>query len=93
MLFVGLYSPKPGITPTQTLERRIKWNPPEGMKKIAEYWLANNSPHIIVVFEADNYGTIMGTNMLWADLMDFSVFPATTSEEGLRLAQQMMPKA
>ena len=80
MLFVALYSPKPGTTPTQSLERRMKWNPPEGMKKIAEFWLANSLPHIIV------------TNMPWADLMNFSVYPAVTSEDGLKLAQQMMPK-
>jgi hypothetical protein len=92
MLFVALYSPKPGTTPAQSLERRMKWNPPQGMKKIAEYWLANNKPHIIVAFEADNYGAIMGTNMPWADLMDFSVFPAITGEEGIKLASQMMPK-
>ncbi len=92
MQFVALYSPKPGVTPTQTLERRMKWNPPEGMKKIAEYWLANSSPHVIVVYETDNYGALMGANMPWADLMDFSVFPAISSDEGLKLAQQMMPK-
>jgi hypothetical protein len=92
MLFVALYSPKPGTTPTQSLERRMKWNPPEGMKKVAEFWLANSSPHIIVAFEADNYGVIMATNMPWADLMNFSVYPAVTGEDGLKLARQMMPK-
>jgi hypothetical protein len=71
----------------------MKWNPPEGMKKVAEFWLANSSPHIIVAFEADNYGAIMATNMPWADLMNFSVYPAVTGEDGLKLAQQMMPKA
>ena len=92
MQFVALYSPKPGVTPTQTLERRMKWNPPEGMKKVAEYWLANSSPHVIVVYETDNFGAIMGANMPWGDLMNWSVFPAISSDEGLKLAQQMMPK-
>ena len=92
MQFVALYSPKPGVTPTQTLERRMKWNPPEGMKKVAEYWLANSTPHVIVVYETDNFGAIMGANMPWGDLMDWSVFPAISSDEGLKLAQQMMPK-
>lgn len=92
MLFVALYSPKPDTTPIQSLERRMKWNPPEGMKKIAEYWLATKTPHIIIVFEADNYATIMATNMPWADLMDYSVFPAITGEEGLKIVKQMMPR-
>jgi hypothetical protein len=92
MLFVALYSPKPDTTPTQSLERRMKWNPPEGMKKIAEYWLPNSTPHVIIIFEADNYGAIMAANMPWGDLMEYSVFPAITGEEGLKLAQQMMPK-
>ena len=92
MLFVGLYSPKPGTTPAQTLPRRMEWKPPEGMKRIAEYWLANNAPHVIVIFEANEYSTIMATNMPWADVFDFSVFPAITADEGLELVKQMMSK-
>ena len=92
MLFVALYSPKPGVSPAQALPRRMEWKPPESMKRIAEYWLPNITPHVIVIFEADNYATIMAANMPWADLFDFSVFPAITAEEGLKLAKQMMPK-
>jgi len=93
MLFVALYSPKPGTTPAQALPRRMEWKPPQGMKPVAEYWLPNITPHVIVIFEADNYATIMAANMPWADIFDFSVFPAITGEEGIKLAKQMMPKA
>jgi hypothetical protein len=93
MLFVALYSPKPSSSPVQALPRRFEWKPPESMKLVAEYWLPNNTPHVIVVFEADNYATIMAANMPWADIFDFSVFPAITGEEGLKLAKQMMPQA
>jgi len=91
MLFIALYSPKPSTSPVQALPRRMEWKPPESMKPIAEYWLPNTTPHVIVV-EADNYATIMAANMPWADIFDFSVFPAITAEEGLKLAKQMMPK-
>jgi len=92
MLFVALYSPKPSTSPVQALPRRMEWKPPESMKPVAEYWLPNTTPHVIVVFEADNYATIMAANMPWADIFDFSVFPAVTAEQGLKLAKQMMPK-
>jgi hypothetical protein len=93
MLFVALYSKKPGTTLAQAMSKRIEWKLPEGMKRIAEYWLPNSTPHVIVIFEADNYATIMAANMPWADIFDFSVFPAITGDEGIKLAKQMMPKA
>jgi len=92
MLFVALYSPKPGVSPTQTLSRRMEWKPPEGIKVVAEYWLQHNNPRTIAVFEADNYAPMMATSMKWADLYDVTVVPAITGEEGLKLAKQMKPK-
>ena len=92
MLFVALLSYKPTTTPAQTLPRRIEWKPPEGIKPIAEYWLQTNTPHVILVYEADNIAPIMATSMPWADLLDITVVPAVTAEEGLKLASQMMPK-
>jgi hypothetical protein len=93
MLFVGLYSPKPGVSPTQTLSRRMEFKPPEGIKMVGEYWLQNSHPRTIVVFEADNYAPIMAMNRQWADLYDITVVPAITGDEGIKLAKQMMPKA
>ena len=92
MLFVGLYSIKPGYSLSKSLQQRIEWKPPEGTKMIAEYWLQNNAPHVIVIFETDNYASIMAANSPWMDLFDIVVVPATTAEEGLKLASQMMPK-
>jgi hypothetical protein len=92
MLFVALYSPKPGTKPTESLSRRMEWKPPEGIKVVGEYWLQNPNPHIIVAFEVDNYATIMAMNMHWNDLYDITVVPAITGEEGLKLAKKMMPK-
>jgi hypothetical protein len=92
MLFVALYSKKPGTTLAQATSKRTEWKPPEGIKRIAEYWLPNSTPHVIVIFEADSYGAIMATSMPWSDIYDFSIFPATTGEEGIKLVKQMMPK-
>lgn len=92
MLFVALYSPKTGVSPTQTLSRRMEWKPPEGIKVVAEYWLQHTHPRTIAVFEADNYAPMMAVNMAWSDLYDITVVPAITGEEGLKLAKKMKPK-
>lgn len=93
MLFVALYTMKPGVSTAQSLKARMEWKPPQGMKPVAEFWLQNSTPHIIVAFEADNIAQLMATNMPWRDLCDITVTPAITGEEGLKLAKQMMPKA
>jgi len=93
MLFIALYSPKPGTTPAQALKRRMEFKPPEGIKLVAEYWLQHNNPHTIVIFETDNYASIMAMNMHWTDLYDCTVVPAIAGEDGIKLAKQMMPKA
>jgi hypothetical protein len=92
MLYVALYCPKPSATPLESITRRMEFKPPEGIKMVAEYWLQHNNPHIIVVFEADNYAPIMAMNAKWTDIYDCTVVTAITGEEGLKLASQMMPK-
>lgn len=92
MLFVTLLSAKPNLIPAQSLQRRIEWDYPQGMKPIAEYWLQTNSPHVVGIFEADNIAPIMAMAMPWGDIYDITVVPAITAEDGLKLASQMMPK-
>jgi hypothetical protein len=92
MLFVALYSPKPGVSPAQTLSRRMEWKPPEGIKRLAEYWLQYDNPHTIVIFEADSFAPMMASSMAWRDIFDITIVPAITGEEGLKLAKQMKPK-
>ena len=92
MLFVALYSIKPGYSLSKSLQQRTEWNPPQGTKIIAEYWLQNNAPHVIAIFETDNYASIMAANSPWMDFFDIVVVPAITAQEGLKLASQMTPK-
>jgi len=92
MLYVAQYCPKPNYNPRESLSRRMEFKPPEGIKMVAEYWLAHTNPHVMVVFEADNYASIMAMNSQWTDIYDCTVVPAITGEEGLKAASQMMPK-
>jgi hypothetical protein len=70
----------------------MEYKEPEGIKMVAEYWLQHTNPRIIIVFEADNYASIMAMNSKWTDIYDCTVVPCTTGEEGLKIASQMMPK-
>jgi hypothetical protein len=92
MLFVALYTAKPGVTLEQTMKVRMAWKPPKGVKPIGEYWLQNHCPHTIAIFEADNIATIMEANGPWWDLYNITVVPAISSEEGVKLVPQMMAK-
>jgi len=92
MLFVGLYTSKPGVTLAQTMKVRMAWKPPKGMKPVAEYWLQHSCPGVIVIFEADNIAQIMEGSGPWHDLFNSTIVPAVTGEEGMKLVSQMMPK-
>ena len=79
MLFVALLSTKPACIPEQSLQRRMEWKDPQGLKRIAEYWLQTNAPHVIVVFEADDITPIREATAPWMDIYDITVVPATRS--------------
>jgi hypothetical protein len=89
MLFVALLNSKDG-TPKERIGRRAKWQYPEGVKLIAEYWLQAANPEVISIFETDSIAPIMGTLAEWGDAFDISVYPAITAEDGLELAKQRM---
>ena len=89
MLFVSLLRTSAG-TPQETAARRLKWQYPEGVRVVAEYWLQTSDPAVIAVFEADSVAPILAINVEWGDVFDITVVPAITAEEGLGLLRQMM---
>lgn len=89
MLFVALLKPIAG-DPKETIARRAKWQYPEGLRLVAEYWLQTSDPAVVAIYEADSVAPILAARVEWADVTESSVFPAVTAEEGLELAQQMM---
>lgn len=88
MLFVALCKVKAGTTQERTA-RRLEWKWPEGSKVLAEYWLQTPDPNTIVVAEADHIGQIWAMTQGWDDVLDITVYPAVTAEEGIELAKQM----
>jgi hypothetical protein len=92
MLFVALFTAKPGVTLAQTMKTRMGWKPPKGSKTVGEYWLQHGCPSVIAIFETDNVASIMEATGAWWDLYNITVVPALTGEEGIKLASQMMSK-
>ena len=95
MLFVMLFSWKPGLSPEVTneaLARRAQWETPAGVKEVGEYWLSTPSPTVISIFEADEYEPLMEIGLAWGDFFDITTVPATTAEEGLKLGAQIMQR-
>jgi hypothetical protein len=90
MLFVALGKLKPGVDPKEPMQRRVKWEYPEGSGVVAEYWLQTPDPSIVVVANADTVATLMAMTAAWEDLYDIRVVPAVGAEEGLEVAKQMM---
>ena len=92
MLYVLMAKWKEGLTREQmdgALKRRSEWKYPRGATIVGEYWLSTSSPAVITVFEATEYETIMEIALAWRDVFDITTVPATMSEEGLKIAQQI----
>ncbi|HEY65268.1 MAG TPA: DUF3303 family protein [Caldilineae bacterium] len=89
MLFAALLKVRAG-TIAERAARRVKWQPPEGVRLVAEYWLQTTDPSVISIIEADNVASIMAAVAGWDDVFDVTIVPAITAEEGLELARQIM---
>jgi hypothetical protein len=89
MLFIAMGKPRAG-NPKERTARRMSWQYPEGLRAVAEYWPQGGEYAVISICEADSVAPIMATLAVWEDLLEFTVTPAVTAAEGLRLAQRMV---
>jgi hypothetical protein len=93
MLFVTLMKAKPGADFRTRVARRLEWKYPEGMRVLAEYWVASDDPEVIVISESDDPVLIYSTLRQWADHFDARVFPVITAEEGIAEARRQLAAA
>ena len=77
-------------TAKERIARRAKWQYPPGLKVLAEYWPQGSDIVVINVVESDNVGLLMAALSDWDDLMQITVVPAVTAEDGLKLAANML---
>ena len=92
MLFVIIGKPKPSSTSKQRIARRVGWNYPTGVRVLGEYWLMSTNPAaLILISESDDASSILSAIAEWDDVLDLTVVPAVTAEQGLELAKQMAP--
>jgi hypothetical protein len=89
MLFVTLGVARASTTKAR-VARRAQWQYPPGVKVIGEYWLMRPDPVLVIVSEADTPEPILAALADWDDLMDITVTPAVTAEQGLKAAAAMM---
>ena len=92
MLFVSLLKRMRG-TSQQSAELRMKWQPPDGVKPVAEYWLQSSSINVVYVFETDSSDALLEMRTYWAEIYDIETFPAVPGDRGLAVLQRMMQKA
>jgi hypothetical protein len=95
MLHISLLNWRQGLSNEQmdeALMKRAKWNYPEGLKVLGEYWPAANSPAVISIFEATSYEPIMEFELTWREYFDITVIPAVTPEDGLAMGKKLMEK-
>jgi hypothetical protein len=89
MLFVTLGNAKDSTTKSR-VARRAGWKYPEGIRVIGEYWLLRPDPFLVLVSESDSPESMLAALADWDDVMDITVTPAVTSEQGLKAAAAML---
>ncbi len=91
MLFIAMGKVKAGSV-QEAIARRAQWKYPQGLRLVAEYWPQGGEYNVISIAEADSVAPLMAGLVAWSDLVQYTVTPAVTAEEGLRLAEQMMKR-
>jgi len=89
MLFVTIGMERASTTKAR-VARRAQWKYPAGVKVIGEYWLLRPDPVLVLISEADSPEPIMSALADWDDLMDLTVTPAMTAEQGLKAAAAIL---
>jgi hypothetical protein len=95
MLYVMLLDYRPGLSREQyeaAMKLRAQWQYPAGAKVLGEYWLSNQSPAVVAIFEADSYAPIMEVGLIWGEFFTITTFPAVMPEEGMKLQAQFMQR-
>ncbi len=91
-MFVCMGKFKAASTMKLRVARRAGWKYPASMRVVAEYWLETSDPALpglIVIAEADDPTPMMRAIADWDDLMDLTVVPALTAEQGLEFAKNL----
>lgn len=65
---------------------------PAGVRLQGEYWPASTAPAVISIFEADGFSPLQELSLVWGDVFDITILPATTPEDGLRSGQEIMQR-
>jgi hypothetical protein len=71
----------------ERIARRLEYAYPEGVKVLGEYWTFGADPAVVLVTEAEDPGAIMAATAAWDDAFEFTILPAVTAEEGIRVAK------
>jgi hypothetical protein len=90
MLFLTIGKAKPGFTYEERVARRMEYLYPEGVKVLAEYWTPMSDPAVIVITEAETVTPIFQSLRVWEPYFDFTIVPAMTAEDGLKLAHEAL---
>lgn len=90
MLFVAQFKSRNRVPVAETTAHRIDWQPPAGIKVLAEYWCVNSNLGTVVVFESDDVDAIQSVSTDWADDFEIEVSPAWTAQHGMEMARQKM---
>lgn len=89
MLFVTLGNAKDSTTKSR-VARRAGWKYPEGVRVIAEYWLMRPDPLLVMISESDSPEAMLEALAGWDDLMDITITPAVSAEQGLAAAAALL---
>ncbi len=77
----------------ECVARRAEYEYPEGTKPIAEYWMAGvdtHTPAVVAIFEADDFGPFLSTEMLWSEYFDIKFVPIVSADEGIQFVQEAL---
>ena len=89
MLLLSIVRPAVGSSGQMRTERRVNWKLPDGVTKLAEYWLQSAEITAIAVFETDAPEKLFESKFYFSDAYTIDTFPAVTAEDGMKIVEAM----
>lgn len=93
MLYTAIFRWKMNLSQEErdlALAQRDIWRYPHTMKVLGEYWLSSPDISVLCLFETEDIGAILETELNWGRFFNIEIVPTVPVEQGLEMSKEIV---